>query len=44
MFNIKEIMFYTGYAKVDMLTRIMWKEIIRVENVGKDLECESYLK
>lgn len=31
MFNIKEIMFYTGYAEVDMLTRIMGKEIIRVE-------------
>ena len=41
MFKIKEVIFYTGYAKVDVLIGIMWREIIRVEN---DLECESYLK
>lgn len=34
MFKIKEVIFYTGYAKVDVLIGIMWREIIRVENVG----------
>lgn len=33
MFNIKEVMFSTDYTEVDMLIGILWRTIIRVENV-----------
>lgn len=44
MFNIKEVMFYTGYAEVNLSIGIVWREIIRVKNMGKNSECECYLK